>query len=83
MNTKTKRRLRAVLAVLMIYGIMIGLALLINSIPDEWWPNILLTVGMIGVTAFLYYAAFDIITTKEEEKENWKKYNDSYRDNYK
>lgn len=74
MNTTTKRRLRAVLAVLMVYGIMISLALLINSVPDSWWPNILLTLLVIGVTCFIYYAALDIITTKEEEKERISKY---------
>ena len=74
MNTKTKRRLRAVLAVLMIYGIMIGLALLINSVPDEWWPNILLTLIVVGATCFIYYAALDIITTKEEEEERRNRY---------
>jgi hypothetical protein len=83
MNTKTKRRLKAVLAVLTVYGVMTSLALLINSIPDGWWPNILLALIVIGATCFMYYAALDIITTKEEEKDNWKKYKDDYRDNYK
>ena len=68
MNTKTKRRLKAVLAVLMIYGTMVGLALVVTSIPDSWLPTIVFTLVGIGVTAFFYYMALDIITTKEEQK---------------
>lgn len=69
MNTKSKRRLKAVLAVLMIYGTMAGLAFVVTSIPDSWLPTILCTLVGIGVTAFFYYMALDIITAKEQREE--------------
>jgi hypothetical protein len=74
MNTKTKRRLKAVLAVLGIYGVMAGLALVVTNIPDSWLPNIVFTIVGIGVTAFFYYMALDIITTKEEQEERKNRY---------
>jgi hypothetical protein len=69
MNTKTKRRLKAILTVLGIYGTMAGLAFVVTSIPDSWLPYIVSTLVGIGVTAFFYYMALDIITAKEQQEE--------------
>lgn len=74
MNTKTKRRLKAILTVIGIYGVMAGLAFVVTNIPESWLPNIVYTLCGIGVTAFFYYMALDIITTKEEQEERKNRY---------